>query len=147
MLHLFYEKHHNTWPNTTQKRSGWFSPRFHLMKSQRIINIVKSTSNRISSRGHIDTERSRMAYGHAEPTPLCLCGPIRDTTGVSIWQAFNQSNMSAPHKHWINIDAFQFHSLQCTATVKCKHSEIVESSRDKAGGKKKHFCITFVSIT
>lgn len=68
----------------------------------------------VNSRGHIDTERSRMAYSLAKPMPLCLRGPIGDTTGVSIWQAFNRSTMSASYKHWINIDAFHFHSQQCT---------------------------------
>lgn len=93
-----------------------FRLRFHFIKSQRTIIIVKSTSNRISSRGHIDTERSCMAYSHA--MPLCLCGPIGDTTGVSIWQAFNQSTMAASYKHWINIDAFHFHSQHSTATIR-----------------------------
>lgn len=60
--------------------------------------------------------------GHTEappmPTPLCLCGPTGDTTGVSIWQAFNQSASSGSHKHWINIAAFHLHSRRRTATVR-----------------------------
>lgn len=101
-MQLIYEENQNLKSEINLK--------YVLIKSQRINHILMSTSDRISSRGHIDSENSCMAYRLAESMPLCLCGPIGDTTGVSIWQAFNQSTMPASYKHWINIDALHFHS-------------------------------------
>lgn len=139
------------WVENRNSNFGWTIPLRSKIsfdeKYRSICNAVKSTCYRVGSQGRVDTERE-VQRGCAGPTPLCLRGPTGDTTGVSIWQAFNRSAVSGSHKHWINIAAFHLHSRHCTATVR-KTTDVWQTFAYRGEfkapeDKKKMFSIRFV---